>query len=64
MPEGDCHPTDIRAHHIDRAMREVDEVAHAKDQRQPNRRQRLDIANDQTIYGLVKEGAKEALHDD
>ena len=59
---GDAQPTDIGADHVDRAMREIDEMRDAVDQRQPDREQRVDIADDQTIDGVVEPGAERGGH--
>ena len=54
--------TDIGADHVDRAMRKVDQVRDAVDQRQPDREQGVDIADDETIDGVVEPGAERRDH--
>ena len=49
-------PTDIGADNIDRAMREIDQAADAENQRQPHRDQRIDVADDQAVDGVVEPG--------
>ena len=46
---------------IDRAVRKVDQPADAEDQRQPDRDERVDVAEDQAVDGVVEPGAKEFL---
>ncbi len=44
----------IGAHHVDRAVGEIDEMRHPVDQRQPDREQRIDVADHQAIDGVVE----------
>ena len=55
MQPGDTDPAHVRPDHVDRAMCEVDQIAHPKDQRQTNRSKGIDVANHQTVDRLVKE---------
>jgi hypothetical protein len=55
MQEGDAGPADVGADHIDRAVGKVDQVCHAEDQRQADRQQRVDIADDQAVDRVIEE---------
>ena len=55
---GDRRPADIGADRVDRAMREIDQIGDAEDQRETDRQQRVDVADDEAVDGVVE--AKEA----
>ena len=58
MQKRDRRPADIGADRIDRAMGEIDQVGDAENQRQPDREQRIDVADDEAVDGIVDEGAQ------
>ena len=48
-------PADIGAQRIDRAMGEIDQIGDAENQRQPDREQRVDIADDEAVDRIIVE---------
>jgi hypothetical protein len=58
MKEGDRSPADIGADRIEGTVSEIDQIGDAKNQREPDREQRVDIADDQAIDRIVDEGAQ------
>ena len=52
----DAQPADIGADHVDRAVREIDQVRDAVDQREADREQRIDVADHQAVDGVVEPG--------
>ncbi len=55
--EGDAGPTHIGADRVDRAVSEVDQVGDAEDQREPDRQQRIDVADDEAVDRVVDDRA-------
>ena len=58
----DRQPADVGADHVDRAVREIDQVRDAVDQRQADRQQRIDIADDEAIDRVVEPGPEPGAH--
>ena len=54
----DAQPADIGADHVDRAVREIDQVRDAVDQREADREQRIDVADHKAVDGVVEPGAE------
>src|SRR5579883_827920 len=50
----------IGAHDIDRTMREIDQPAHPEDQGEADRQQRIDVADDDAVDGVVDPGRQES----
>ena len=55
MQKRDRRPADIGADRIDRAMGEIDQIGDAENQRQPDREQRVDVADDEAVDRIVDE---------
>ena len=51
---GGAGPAGVGAHSVNRSVREVDELRHPEDQRQPHRDQRVDVADDEAVDGVVE----------
>ena len=58
VQERDRRPADIGADRVDGAVGEIDQVGDAKNQREPDREQRVDIADDEAVDRIVDEGAQ------
>ena len=57
VQEREAGPADIGADGVNRTVREIDQVGDAEDQREANGQQRVDVADDQTVDGVVQPGA-------
>jgi hypothetical protein len=58
MEERDRGPADIGADRINGAVGEIDQIGDAENQREPNREQRIDIADDESVDRIIDEGAQ------
>lgn len=58
MKEDDRSPADIGADRIDGAVGEINQVGDAKNQRESDGEQRINVADDEAIDRIVDEGAQ------